>query len=72
MHFLMDHHHIVKSEGVLTESLFPSAMALRAVPAAALAELHSLFPDLTEQALRQTARRALRRHECQSLAVSRA
>jgi hypothetical protein len=73
VHFLMDDHHVVKSEGVLTESMFPSTMALRALPAAALEEVHSLFPDLAQQASPafRTARRALCRTECQSLAVLR-
>ncbi|MCU0900969.1 MAG: Hint domain-containing protein [Cypionkella sp.] len=71
VHILLDRHHLVKSEGVLTESFFPSAQALRAIPAAARDELCLLFPDLLTVADPpfRTARTALRRHEGRVLCV---
>ena len=46
VHFLLDAHQIVRSDGVLTESFFPTSLSLRGVDAAARAELLALFPDL--------------------------
>lgn len=71
VHLLMDQHHIVNSEGVLTESFFPSEQALRAVSAQVRTELLTLFPDLQQitSTLFKTARRVLRRRETASLGL---
>lgn len=65
VHFLLDGHQIVASEGVLSESFFPTAMALGGVDSAARAELALLFPDLASlsRAYPATARPSLRRRE---------
>ena len=72
VHFLLDAHHIVKSEGVLTESFFPSTQAMRAVTDEARAELQTLFPEFDDvgSPLFRTARRALRRGESHPLALA--
>lgn len=46
VHFLFDRHEIVLSNGAATESLFAGPEALKAVGAAARAEILALFPDL--------------------------
>lgn len=65
VHFLLDEHQIVRSDGVLTESFFPTAQSLSGVGHAAQAELLHLFPDICHnaEAYGQTARPVLRRVE---------
>ena len=46
VHFLLDGHQIVIANGAETESLYAGAEALRAVGAAACAEIRALFPEL--------------------------
>lgn len=46
VHFLLDGHQIVRSNGVLSESFFPSALSLTGLDRAARAEVLRLFPDL--------------------------
>lgn len=62
VHFLLDAHQIVRAEGVLTESFFPSALAMRGLDEAARRELLELFPELSggAGAALRTARPALR------------
>lgn len=45
-HFMFDRHHIVKSNGVLTESFFLSAGSVAALESGPRRELAALFPDL--------------------------
>lgn len=65
VHFLFDTHQIVRAEGVLTESFYPSAHAMGGLEAAARAELLGLFPELARAAgaALRTARPALRRRQ---------
>jgi len=65
VHFLLDGHQIVRSEGALTESFFPTALSLGGVDAAARAELFRLFPDVStlRHAFPHTARRVLKGRE---------
>lgn len=62
VHFLLDRHHLVRSEGVISESFFPSALALRGVDAAARAELLRLFPraSIPDDRFTATARPVVR------------
>ena len=46
VHFLLDGHQIVRANGALSESFFPSHSALGGVELAARRELARLFPDL--------------------------
>ncbi|MCX7559459.1 Hint domain-containing protein [Sulfitobacter sp. F26204] len=46
-HILFDAHHLVCSEGIWSESLFPGEMTLQTVNEAARAEIFELFPDLS-------------------------
>lgn len=70
VHFLLDGHQIVRSNGALTESFFPTALSLGAVDRAARAELFTLFPDLAtlRHAFAQTARPVLRGREARLVA----
>ncbi|QFT59558.1 hypothetical protein FIU94_12055 [Sulfitobacter sp. THAF37] len=45
-HILLDAHHLIQSEGLWTESLYPGDMTLQSVNEAAGAEIRKLFPDL--------------------------
>ncbi|APE43897.1 hypothetical protein BOO69_11130 [Sulfitobacter alexandrii] len=45
-HVLFDAHHLIRSEGLWTESLYPGDMTLHAVNEAAGQEIRTLFPDL--------------------------
>ena len=45
-HLMFDRHEIVFAEGAEAESLYLGPMALAALPAEAVEELHALFPDL--------------------------
>lgn len=45
-HLLFDAHHLVRSEGAWTESLYPGDMTLQSVNHAARDEITRLFPDL--------------------------
>ncbi len=45
-HVLLDSHHLVRSEGLWTESLYPGEMALSGVSDHARTEIVTLFPDL--------------------------
>jgi hypothetical protein len=62
VHFLLDGHQIVRSDGALTESFFPSRLALTGLDRAARIEVLRLFPDLESLSLAypHTARPVLR------------
>lgn len=47
-HLLFDAHEIVFANGTPTESFYPGAQAMDALDADQQAELHALFPDLSE------------------------
>ncbi len=70
VHFLLDGHQIVRSDGVLTESFFPSALALTGLDGAARAEVLRLFPCLSgdTRAFWHTARPVLRPCEARMVA----
>lgn len=65
VHFLLDGHQIVRSNGVLSESFFPTELSLTGLDRAACAELIGLFPDLARLrcAYPRTARPVLRKVE---------
>mgnify|MGYP003662887510 CR=1 FL=1 len=46
VHLLLEAHHLVRSEGVWSESLYPGDMTLQTVNTAARDEILALFPDL--------------------------
>lgn len=45
-HLLLDAHHVVRSGGIWSETLYPGVMTLKTVSAAARREIARLFPDL--------------------------
>lgn len=45
-HFLLDGHHLVNSNGAVTESLYTGAQALRALPPQSRQEIFEIFPEL--------------------------
>ncbi|MGR3483777.1 MAG: Hint domain-containing protein [Paracoccaceae bacterium] len=47
-HLVMERHCVIHAEGAPTESFYPGPMALAAMPHAARAELHALFPNLSQ------------------------
>lgn len=49
-HLLFDRHEIIRSNGCWTESLYTGPMALDALGSEAVAEIHSLFPELKDGA----------------------
>ncbi|MBT8454588.1 MAG: Hint domain-containing protein [Alphaproteobacteria bacterium] len=66
-HLLFDGHEIVRSNGLLSESLHPGDMALMALDDAARDEITNLFADLpVDLTERPTARRVLRRYEARA------
>ena len=46
LHIMCDRHHIIRAEGLETETFLPAQAALSGVPRAALSELLALFPEL--------------------------
>lgn len=67
-HIMFDTHQIIESDGVLTESFFPGATALRTLDSAAREELVSLFPELTDdQRYGPTAAFTLKPFEAEAL-----
>lgn len=48
VHFLLDQHEIVYSNGAETESLFAGPEALKSVPAEARDEILTMFPELSD------------------------
>ena len=70
VHFVLDDHHIVRSEGALSESFFPTTLSLAGVAPKALAELLHLFPEIFRlgQAFAHTARPVVKAKEAWLLA----
>jgi len=70
VHFLLDGHQIVRSDGVLSESFLPTALSLTGLDRAARAEVLRLFPDLDRlaHAYPRTARPVLRGAEARLVA----
>lgn len=64
-HILFDAHHLIRAEGVWTESLYPGDMTLNAVNGAARSEIATLFPNLEEYGPK--AARCLRAYEASCL-----
>jgi hypothetical protein len=56
VHFLLDRHHIVLSNGAASETLYIGPQILHAFPPAALRELRALFPSLMAGIPQPTAR----------------
>ena len=48
IHLMFDRHQLILAEGAVVESLYAGPQALRGMDAAALAELHALFPELRD------------------------
>jgi Ca2+-binding RTX toxin-like protein len=69
IHFMCDHHQIVRANGSWTESFLPGDGALKNVDREQRAELFKLFPDLADLRASgfEAARRVLKRHEAQVL-----
>lgn len=75
VHFLLDDHQIVYSNGAETESLYPGPQALKAVGPDALEEIYGLFPELREasgQNKMKGARRLLNGRDGRKLAFRHA
>ena len=71
IHMMFDEHEVVYAEGAATESFHPGDVGLTAVSDPAREELFALFPALRTNAngYGQTARRCLKRHECDLLVL---
>lgn len=72
IHFMCDRHEVVLSNGAWTESFQPGEQVLDGMGAAQRDEIFELFPDLRNVAglgAYRAARRSLKRHEAQLLAV---
>ncbi|SEM84327.1 Hemolysin-type calcium-binding repeat-containing protein [Palleronia pelagia] len=70
IHFMFEHHEVVLSEGVWSESFQPGSASLKGIGDAQRTEILSLFPDLgTREGIEgfQSARRTLKRHEARLL-----
>ena len=65
IHLQFDHHEIVLSDGLETESLNPGPISLSTIPEASRRELAALFPevDLGREAALCSARLMVKRHE---------
>ena len=71
LHLLFDRHEVILSDGLWTESFQPGEAVLGAMDQAAKAEIHALFPTLTQTPLALSypaARSTLKRHEIALLA----
>lgn len=66
-HILLDQHHLVRSAGLWSETLYPGAVALGAVNACARREIDRLFPDLGDYG--PMAARCLRGYEAKLIAT---
>lgn len=67
-HVLFDQHEIMFTDGLATESFYPSPYALSEISDDARSEIQSLFPDLVSGAsVPATARTTLRPSECRVL-----
>ena len=69
IHMMFDEHEVVYAEGAATESFHPGDVGLTAISDPARDELLALFPELRTNvnSYGQTARRCLKKHECELL-----
>ena len=69
IHMMFDEHEVVYAEGAATESFHPGDVGLTAISDPARYELLALFPELRTNVngYGQTARRCLKKHECELL-----
>lgn len=67
IHMQFDHHEIIESEGLLTESLYAGPVALRSLPEDSRAELEALFPEITNGRMSAMARPLAHRREVQAI-----
>ena len=71
VHILFDHHEIIESDGVLSESLYVGAQSLRTLPGPSLVELLTLYPDVKQRVdQKPVARQVARFHEASLLAAA--
>lgn len=73
VHLLFDRHQVVISEGLETESFLPGPQTATSFEAEAVAEIHSLFPELdpeTGQGYPTAARRMPKRYEAELLCAA--
>lgn len=73
VHFMCQHHEIVRSDGAWTESFRPGDTAVSALQNEQRDELLRIFPTLAEEDGRKrywTARRTLKRHEVRVLTMN--
>jgi hypothetical protein len=49
VHFMCESHQVVRTEGLWSETFYPGTQALKALDAAALAEVTALFPELMQR-----------------------
>ncbi|MEO0487089.1 MAG: Hint domain-containing protein [Pseudomonadota bacterium] len=59
VHLLFDDHHVIRSNGAWTESLFTGPEALKSVSPAAREEIATLFPQITDPAFRPVPARPI-------------
>lgn len=71
VHLMFDHHEIVETEGVLTESFFPGEQILSTLDQTTLNELLKIFPELCENptVYGTTARQVIRGSEARVLGL---
>ena len=68
LHFMCEHHEIIRSEGAWTESYLPGEVSTSAMDAGTRAEILALFPELAlGGAGYRAARVTLKRHQAQVL-----
>jgi hypothetical protein len=68
IHIMCDHHEVIWSDGIWTESFQPGDQTLAGLDAAQRYELEEIFPTLRAQPAQfAAARRTLRRHEADLL-----
>jgi hypothetical protein len=70
VHILVDGHHLVRSNGLESETFFPTALSLRGVAQQARLELARLFPDMAalNAMFPQTVRPVMRRTDARLVA----
>jgi hypothetical protein len=71
VHMLFDAHQVIYAEGAPTESLFPGTEAMKALPAAACAEMRMLFPELVDPAVDLPSARPIPSGACQKQLIAR-
>lgn len=70
LHLMFDRHHILRSDGALSESFFPGRHSMAAMEAETRRELYALFPELRDDpaSYPPAARLGLKSHEARLLA----